>query len=136
MPATISGHWETAAARSVLRGLPARISAAQRSAVLETGENIARMARNNFEGSHRPGQRHVGGNKPNVVTGRLRGSIHATPVRLVTGWASIVSASAPYGRFVENGTRRSRAFPFMRPAFIHGASLFRSTMAENLLAAL
>lgn len=47
-----------------------------------------------------------------VDTGRLRDSIDYD----VTGDTVRISASAPYARFVEEGTSTQKAQPFLRPA--------------------
>lgn len=50
-----------------------------------------------------------------VKTGRLRNSI-ATAFE-DEGMTGIVGTNVNYAKFVEHGTRRSRAFPFLFPAF-------------------
>ncbi|HKU53714.1 MAG TPA: HK97-gp10 family putative phage morphogenesis protein, partial [Nitrospira sp.] len=52
-----------------------------------------------------------------VDTGRLRSSIQTTPPRETsTGLAVRIGSNVNYARFVELGTRRMRAQPFLRPA--------------------
>ena len=60
-----------------------------------------------------------------VRTGRLRRSIVALPLRRPDGRArSGVWARAPYALWVEIGTRRMRAQPYLRPALdaVRGAA--------------
>lgn len=52
-----------------------------------------------------------------VRTGRLRSSIQTTPVReTATGMSVRVGSNVNYARYVEMGTRRMRARPYLRPA--------------------
>jgi hypothetical protein len=72
----------------------------------------------NFQGSHAPGEPHVGGSFPNVVTGNLRRSISADSV-LRLGLADYSVNVAPrmdYGRRVEYGYNGSRGYPYFTPA--------------------
>jgi len=52
-----------------------------------------------------------------VASGRLRGSIRADLARVLTDLVADVVAGAFYARFVEQGTRRLRAHPFLFPAW-------------------
>lgn len=101
---------------------------ASRDAVAQTAAMVEREAKANFSGSHRRGEPHVGGDKPNVVTGNLRRSIHADPIRRysLAEYGTIIAPRAVYGRRVELGWPHSdgqrghgvtRAFPyFTEPA--------------------
>jgi HK97 gp10 family phage protein len=52
-----------------------------------------------------------------VDTGRLRSSIQTTsPRATTTGPAVRIGSNVNYARYVEMGTRRMRAQPFLRPA--------------------
>lgn len=75
-------------------------------------------AQANFVGSHKRGAPHIGGARPNVVTGNLRRSITRTSIeRTGDGYMTRVYPSAIYGRAVELGVPgRSRAFPYFAPA--------------------
>lgn len=79
-----------------------------------------------FSGSHKKGEPHVGGNKPNIVTGNLRRSVtHTAVTRSGLGeYSSRVGPTAVYGRRVElgyagggggRGHQPTRAFPYFRP---------------------
>ena len=62
--------------------------------------------------------RHVGGDKPNIITGNLRRSIRMTPiVKVGRGdyWTK-VGPNAIYGRSVELGYNGSKGYPFFTPA--------------------
>jgi hypothetical protein len=82
-------------------------------------------AKNNFEGTHARGEPHVGGDKPNIVTGTLRGSITHSPVVGGFGiWSTTVGTDVVYGRRVElgypggsgRGHAHTRPFPYLAPA--------------------
>jgi HK97 gp10 family phage protein len=53
--------------------------------------------------------------EPNVDTGFLRSSIH-TELDKENSFTRRVVADTDYARYVEFGTRRNRAYPFMIPA--------------------
>lgn len=104
-----------------------RVDSAPRTALVDAARVVEREAKNNFEGSHRPGEPHVGGNKPDVVSGMLRRSIRVeTAHREGRGvWFLRVGPTAPYGRRIERGFvgvdslgRRynQRPFPYLHPA--------------------
>jgi len=107
--------------------LQRRIGNAGRGIVSEGLAVVERAAKSNFEGSHPPGFPHVGGSKPNVVTGHLRRSIKANPVRRTSpvSWEGEVGPTAIYGRRIElgypgggsgPGHQRTRPFPYLKPA--------------------
>lgn len=79
---------------------------------------MEKEAKANFSGAHKKGQPHVGGDKPNVVTGTLRRSIRSAPVtRLgMAEYGTSVSPSTVYARRVELGYRGSKGYPYFRPA--------------------
>lgn len=62
-----------------------------------------------------------------VDTGNLKSNIRTTAV---TPLSSDVTADTPYAVFVESGTSRMAAQPFMRPAADHHATAFEQAMAE------
>lgn len=104
-----------------------RIDGAGRGIVSEGLAVVERAAKGNFEGSHPPGFPHVGGSKPNIVTGHLRRGITSTPARRagVATWEGDVGPTAVYGRRIElgypgggtgPGHQRTRAFPYLKPA--------------------
>lgn len=53
---------------------------------------------------------------PNVITGRLRGSITWRLGRDNIGIYADIGSSVVYAPFVELGTSRAPAYPFLRPA--------------------
>lgn len=101
-----------------------RITAAAGEAAKSTVGTGAAMltaaAQANFQGSHKKGEPHVGGTKPNVVTGYLRRSIRFTPpARLgMFEYSSQIGPTAVYGRAVELGyaARNMRPHPYFDPA--------------------
>jgi HK97 gp10 family phage protein len=54
-----------------------------------------------------------------VLTGALRESIDV----VVQGWAILASVSVDYAQFVEYGTSKMAAHPFMTPAIEEGARM-------------
>jgi len=86
------------------------------------GALVIALSMRNFEGVHKRGQPHVGGDKPNVVTGYLRRSIRMDPiVKVGRGhYVSKVGPNAIYGRSVELGYNGSKAYPYFTPA-VHSA---------------
>ena len=62
------------------------------------------------------GQPSAPGSPPNVQTGSLRASIDYTVQRVPAGVEGLLSSSSPYAQFLEFGTRKMAARPFMRPA--------------------
>ena len=92
---------------------------AAKYALRKVGADVVKKAMGNFEGSHAKGMAHVGGDKPNIVTGNLRRSIYMeSPKREGGDWTIRVGFGAVYGMSVEFGNPRthSRAFPFFTPA--------------------
>lgn len=71
-----------------------------------------------------------------VRTGFLKSNIHVEPVEKKTDQViGTVKSDADYSSFVENGTFKMAAEPFMRPAVTYGWSVFlRSEM--NVLKAM
>lgn len=78
--------------------LMARVEATARAAVMKVAGSIAREAQANAP----------------VRTGALRDSIEASSV--ATGKEAEVQVGAPYGGYVEYGTRYMAAEPFLGPA--------------------
>jgi hypothetical protein len=79
---------------------------------------LIRDAQNNFQGSHKKGQPHVGGDKPNVVTGNLRRSIMADSTKSfgMGIYSTQVGPTMKYGRRVELGLAPTGAYPYFGPA--------------------
>jgi hypothetical protein len=96
-------------------------------AVIKAAALVEAKTKANFEGSHKKGEPHVGGDRPNVVTGTARRSVRSDPVeRLGLGdYREIVAPRARYYRRLElgypggtggRGHQRTRAFPSFGPA--------------------
>jgi HK97 gp10 family phage protein len=64
-----------------------------------------------------------------VRTGRLRSSITYT----VADGQLIIMATAPYALYVEFGTRKMRAEPYIRPAIDAYMDALTSSLAEQIL---
>jgi hypothetical protein len=88
---------------------------------------LVRDAQNNFEGAHKKGQPHVGGDKPNIVTGNLRRSIMADSLNhyAMGVYTTSVGPTMKYGRRVELGLAPTGAYPYFGPA----AKQLRAEMA-------
>jgi hypothetical protein len=110
----------------VLASMPAELEAANRRAANKSATLIEGKAKRNFIGSHARGMPHVGGNRPNVVTGMARRSIKTIPaVPAGAGsWMARVGPTVIYGRRLElgypggagRGRQKTRPFPYLRPA--------------------
>jgi hypothetical protein len=111
-----------------------RVDFATREAVAKGGHVIERLAKSNFEGNHSPGEPHVGGRKPNTVSGSLRRSITLIPkVPVSQGpgkWMVAVAPTMIYGRRIELGFHGTDSigrfygppanpapYPYFEPAF-------------------
>ncbi len=93
---------------------------ASKAFVVSAAHMIEAAAKKNFEGSHRKGEPHQGGSKPNVVTGTLRRSIRVFgPNRIGKDWVATVGPTAVYGRAVELGLWQAPdvSYPYFTPAF-------------------
>lgn len=79
---------------------------------------LVRDAQSNFEGSHKKGLPHVGGDKPNIVTGNLRRSIMADTLKhpAMGIYHTSVGPTMKYGRRVELGLAPTGAYPYFGPA--------------------
>ena len=106
--------------QAALKSIEANVDKASLAALTEIAALGERTAKGNFEGQHKKGQPHVGGPKPNVVTGNLRRSIQKSSViRQGPGWyEQNLFPTAIYSRAVELGNPRvnSRAYPYFGPA--------------------
>ena len=104
---------------AALTQVSAKVDIADQELVTRVGHMVERAAKGNFEGSHGRGQPHVGGNKPNVVSGTARRSIYPDPVtHSADGYKTQVGPRVVYGRALEFGNPRngSRPFPYFTPA--------------------
>jgi hypothetical protein len=100
--------------QKALNKVIARADLASREIVASGAALVERQAKSNFQGSHKPGQPHVGGDQPNIVSGDLRRSVGAEPItRSGPGeYATKVGPRMVYGRAVQLGYRTQRAFPY------------------------
>ncbi len=127
--------------RAALDKVAADASVVAREIVAEEAALVISKAMNNFEGSRKfvKGSRggrhvvpdfHVGGPKPNVISGDLRRSIKADPIiSLGFGvYGTKVGPRMAYGRRVELGYKGSQGYPFFTPA-AHDAEADFATIA-------
>lgn len=119
MPTTTI-HWHGLTEwNAALRTAEDGINKANRAAIVTLGAMAEREAKANFVGSHRRGMPHVGGVRPNVVTGNLRRSITQTGAQPcgIASWKTTIYPSAIYSRAVELGRQgHNGAYPFFGPA--------------------
>lgn len=96
----------------------AQVDAAAKANVAEASNRLIKDARSNFQGSHKKGEPHVGGNKPNVVTGNLRRSIMSDGLTHIAmgEYGTKVAPTMRYGRRVELGLAPTGAYPYFGPA--------------------
>ncbi len=122
---------EVTGVEQFLTGVERQIAAFDVAARATVTQGVAwaeATAKGNFQGAHRKGEPHVGGLRPNIVTGNLRRSITHDPIRRVgvATYASRVGPTAEYGRRVQlgwpgpsdgtPGHQVTRAFPYMPDA--------------------
>lgn len=95
-----------------------QVDAAARANVSQASMILIKDAQGNFEGSHKKGEPHVGGAKPNVVTGNLRRSIMADGIQHIAmgSYSTTVGPTMRYGRRVELGLAPTGAYPYFGPA--------------------
>jgi hypothetical protein len=102
---------------------------ASKAIVAKSAAVVIKTAQANFEGArkwvsgsrggrHMFPARHVGGDRPNVVSGDLRRSIKADPIIRfgLAHYATRVGPRVAYGRRVEFGLHGSPGYPFFNPA--------------------
>jgi len=120
--------------RAAFDNVAVRADMASKAIAAESAALVVAKAQGNFEGTRvrvKSGtgkswsvypDRHVGGSKPNIITGYLRRSIRSTPiVKVGRGhYVSKVGPNAIYGRSVELGYNGSKAYPYFTPA-VHSA---------------
>lgn len=127
---------------AALRRVAFQAGEAARIAVAKTAAEVEAEAKKNFDGAHRRGEPHVGGEKPNVVTGNLRRSIRTDPIKMYAlgDYGTVVAPRAIYGRRVElgypgggsgPGHQKTRAFPYFVPAAQHGGARLHDHAAEQ-----
>lgn len=69
-----------------------------------------------------------GPSRPNVITGRLRNSVSHT----VQNNEMYVGSNCSYASAVELGTRKSWAYPFLKPAATEHTSEYRGILENSL----
>lgn len=91
---------------------------ATKELIATASARLVREAQSNFSGAHARGEPHVGGSKPNVVSGDLRRSIKSDPITRYAkaDYGTIVAPRMIYGRRVELGFQGSPAYPYFAPA--------------------
>lgn len=119
------------------------VDLASKQIISESGATVVALAQRNFEGVHKPGKPHVGGDKPNVVLGNLRRSIRMNPITKIgrAEYVTRVGPNAVYGRRIElgysggagRGRQPTRAFPYFTPAVEDASKLF-AAIRERALA--
>lgn len=95
--------WDTAALERLLTGLDGPVA----GDLLRRAIRVEAAAKNFATG--------VGGG-PHVRTGRLRSSISHVIGKDAEGLYADIGTNVEYGGWVELGTRRSRPYPYLRPA--------------------
>lgn len=105
----------------------AQVDAAAKATVQQGTKQFLTDAKSGFEFAHKANEAHVGGNKPNIVTGHLRRSILSTPLEH-TGMGEYSATAGPsmvYGPRVELGFEgpdslgrvyHQKPFPYIEPA--------------------
>lgn len=127
---------------AALRRVAFEAGEAGRIAVAKTAAMVEAEAKKNFDGAHRKGEPHVGGSRPNVVTGNLRRSIRTDPIKVYAlgDYGTVVAPRAIYGRRIElgypgggggPGQQPTRAFPYFVPAAQHAGAKFSDTAAAQ-----
>lgn len=100
-------HFDNAALRAVLESAEGPVA----RDLIRRAIRVESQAKLNASG--RPG--------PMVRTGRLRASITWALGRDQNGLFADVGSNVEYARYVEMGTDRARAYPYLRPALAAGA---------------
>lgn len=103
---------------AALKKVAADAILAAEKTVVRAAAVVEAEAKKNFQGAHPKGQPHQGGDRPNVVSGMLRRSIHHLPLtRFGFGdFGTRVGPATVYARRVELGWHGSRGYPYFEPA--------------------
>lgn len=105
--------------------MPLKIDDSDLQKLLKDIEDAVREAKNDFIGQMRKATlvveaeakiRSSGRPGPNVVTGRHRSSISSMAEEMEAGVRGVVGAGAHYSPYLEYGTSRAPAYPYLRPA--------------------
>src|SRR6478752_1168817 len=91
--------------RAAVVKVTVEMDAAARATVVKAAAFLERKTKANFEGVHTKGESHVGGDRPNVVTGTARRSVRSDPIRryAVGDYSQRVVLRAIYYRCLELG---------------------------------
>lgn len=74
-----------------------------------------------------------GTSRPNVITGRLRNSIsHTLGSNVGSETAVYIGTNVSYAPFLELGTRKMQAYPFLKPAATEHTDEYRNILKESL----
>lgn len=113
---------------------------AVKESVAKAAALVVKTAQNNFQGTrHRVGhsiipRQHVGGDKPNVISGFLRRSIIMQPIVREghSAYSTSVGPTAIYARAIELGLRQAPSikFPFFSPAAVEAGKQFPTIVRE------
>lgn len=106
-------------------GLPGNIQ----QALLDTGDEIVKDIRANWSGTYPPAS--APGQAPAKRSGDLDLSIEAQPASSAsssTVFQVTVVAKAQHGKFLEYGTSKMAARPFMRPAVLRNKGTLRDKL--------
>lgn len=99
---TFTGASEAVAA---LSALGERLKLATERATGKAGDFYQTAARSHFSGVHLPGYPHIGGDSPNIASGRLQESILTSPVTQIGDgdYTVHIGPTTIYGRIIELG---------------------------------
>lgn len=79
-------------------------------------------------------KKHADGSvRPNVITGRLRNSIeYKLGSNVGSNIKVYIGTNVSYAPFVELGTRKSPAYPFLKPSALEHADEYREILKDSL----
>lgn len=80
----------------------------------------------------RPKPHADGSVRPNVITGRLRNSISHDVIEQGEGSRMVVGTNVEYGPYLELGTRKMQAYPYLKPAVTEHTDEYRNILKDSL----
>lgn len=109
------------------------VDQAAKANMTEATAFLIKEAMANFEGAHKKGKPHVGGAKPNVVSGNLRRSIMADSTKHsgMGAYETTVGPTMKYGRRVELGLAPTGAYPYFGPAAAKTRTIMSAIATAN-----
>lgn len=116
-----------------LEKLGANANLAAREAVTQAAAIVEAVVKGEFQGAHAAGAPHTGNSRPNIVSGRLRASVHADPVNQSgekDSWGTFVGPRMIYGRRVELGYNGSHPYPYAGPGFRKAKPLIAAAQSD------